>query len=88
MGSGQAIQKFVLGWRTPETQDVVPVYLLLQEASHSQMWWSLCSLGISEILLVPGTVLVARDTSNMSQLLSVDCAGAVTTLIFIDKTES
>lgn len=51
MGSGQAIQKFVLGWKTPETQDFVPVYSLLQKAGHSQMWQSLCSLGISEMLL-------------------------------------
>lgn len=37
---------------------------------------------------VPGTVLVARDTDNMSHLLSIDGASAITTLTFIDKTES
>lgn len=42
---------------------------------------------------VLGTVLVVRDIDNSSHLLSFDCArnslraGAITTLIFIDKTE-
>lgn len=42
---------------------------------------------------VPDTVLVAGNTDNRSHLLSINCArhslraGAITTFIFIDKTE-
>lgn len=42
---------------------------------------------------MPGTVLVAGNIDNRSHLLSINCArhslraGAITTLLFIDKTE-
>lgn len=93
VGSWQGTQEFVLGLRTPELQDFVPVYLLLQKASHRKYGGPYAPWVFSEILLC-ARHCTDRDKDNSSHLLSIDCArhplrsGAITTLIFIDKTES
>lgn len=90
MGSGQAIQKFVLGLRTPE----YPCVLLITESWPQPSVVESAPWPFLRSYFVPGTIFVARDTHNNSHLLSVDCtrhslrAGVITTLIFIDKTES
>lgn len=57
MGSGQGTQEFVLGLRTPEAQNFMPVYSLLKKAGQSGMVQPLLLGHFLSPHFVPGIVL-------------------------------
>lgn len=94
MDSGQGTQEFVLGLRPPETQVTACALVIAESWSQPSTMELLLPEHFLRSCFVPGTVLVVRDMDNSSRLLNIDCArhslraGAITSLIFIDKTES
>lgn len=90
---GRELRNLPCGWEPLKSRILCLCTCYIESWSQPYMVVLLFPEHFLRSYFVPGTVLVVRDIDNSSHLLSFDCArnslraGAITTLIFIDKTE-